>query len=186
MFLLLSVWAYRSLTWLVPQLNSALEATGKLPHPAPLRHLPPALEIGPPIGGPLDVHGPQRRDVLEPPELLALVLQRAAHPRGALPRPAVERGLERAVPREQVRRRLLADPLRARQAVGGVAPQGDEVRHLLGRDAVAALHLGRVDLLDPPRPGLDEQDLGALAGALVHVAVAGHDQGAAARVLLGP
>src|SRR4051812_38572729 len=107
MLLLLSVWAYRSLTWLVTPLNSPLEPACKLVHPPRLRHLPPALEIGRPVRGSLDIHGARRGDVLEAAKLLALVLESSADARGAFPRPAVERGLEGAVPREQVGGRLL-------------------------------------------------------------------------------
>ena len=57
---------------------------------------------------------------------------------------AVERGLQRAVSLEEVGRALLADPLRAGDAVGGIPAQRHEVGHELGRNAVAALHLGRV------------------------------------------
>src|SRR4051812_12572197 len=78
MLLLLSVSSYRSLTWLVHPLNSALEPADELTHPPPPRHLRTALEIRVAIRRPLHLHRAQRRDVLETTELLALVLERTA------------------------------------------------------------------------------------------------------------
>ena len=55
--------------------------------------------------------------------------------------------LERAVLRDQLAGGLVADAGNTRDVVGGVALQPDEVRHLLGRDAVPGLDaLGRVDV----------------------------------------
>ena len=55
--------------------------------------------------------------------------------------------LERAVLRDQLPGRLVADAGDPRDVVGGVALEADEVRHLVGPDAVAELHaLGRVDV----------------------------------------
>ena len=77
---------------------------------------------------------------------------------------------------------VLGRSRRARQPVGRIAPQRDEVGHELRRDAVAALDLGGVDLVKPGDPGLQEHDARPLGDALVHVAVAGHDQRPAAGV----
>ena len=63
-----------------------------------------------------------------------------------------EHRLERAVRAQQLGGRLRADAGRAGQAVGGVAAQRDEVRHLLGLDAVALAHLRRPELGRPSRP----------------------------------
>ena len=55
--------------------------------------------------------------------------------------------LERAVLRDQLPGRLVADAGDPRDVVGGVALEADEVRHLVGPDAVAELHaLRRVDV----------------------------------------
>ena len=55
--------------------------------------------------------------------------------------------LERAVLRDQLAGGLVADPGDARDVVGRVALEPDEVRHLVGPDAVAELDaLGRVDV----------------------------------------
>ena len=55
--------------------------------------------------------------------------------------------LERAVLRDELTRRLVADPGDAGDRVRGVALEADEVRHLVGAHAVAELDaLGRVDV----------------------------------------
>jgi hypothetical protein len=55
--------------------------------------------------------------------------------------------LDRAVLRDELARRLVADAGDPRDVVGGVALEADEVRHLVGPDAVTELHpLGRVDV----------------------------------------
>jgi hypothetical protein len=87
---------------------------------------------------------------------------------------------------EQRRRRLLPDALGPRDPVGGVAAQRDEVGHERRRHAVAALDLGRVDDLGALAAGAHVENAHALAGALVEVAVAGHDERAAAGVGLAP
>ena len=59
----------------------------------------------------------------------------------------LEHALERAVLRDQLAGGLVADPGDARDVVGRVALEPDEVGHLLGRDAVAGEDaLGRVDV----------------------------------------
>ena len=50
---------------------------------------------------------------------------------------------------------LRTDARSARQLVGGVAAQGDEIRHLLGIDAVALADLGRTDARHLARPHRD-------------------------------
>ncbi len=82
---------------------------------------------------------------------------------------------------QQVARGLRADPLRARQTVGRIAAQGDEVRHLLGFDAVALAHARRVDDLGAVLAAAREQHGHRVADALEHVAVAGEQQRLAAR-----
>ena len=62
-------------------------------------------------------------------------------------RTVLQRALQRAVALQQFGGGLGADPRGARQAVGGVAAQRDEVGHLLGVDAVALTHLPRPDFL---------------------------------------
>ena len=55
--------------------------------------------------------------------------------------------LERAVLRDQLTGGLVADPGNARDVVGRVALEPDEVRHLVGTDPVAKLDaFGRVDV----------------------------------------
>ena len=59
----------------------------------------------------------------------------------------LEHALERAVLGDQLPGGLVPDPGDARDVVGRVALEPDEVGHLLGRDAVARLDaLGRVDV----------------------------------------
>ena len=86
-----------------------------------------------------------------------------------------DRGLEAAVAAQQVRRRLLADALRAGQPVGRVAAQRDEVRHDRRRDPVALLDLLGAHLVGSLLARALEQDRDPVARALEHVAVAGED-----------
>ncbi len=59
----------------------------------------------------------------------------------------VDHTLERAVLRDELARGLVADPRHARDVVARVALQADEVRHLIGPDAVAGDDaVGRVDV----------------------------------------
>ena len=79
--------------------------------------------------------------------------------------------------RRIVRRLLRPDARRAREPVGGIAAQRDEVRHLLGLDAVALAHLGRADareLAETPRTGCRIVVRGL--GELEEVAVGGGDE----------
>src|ERR1700710_200294 len=100
---------------------------------------------------------------------------------------AVEDRLERAVLAEQFGGFLRPDALGPRQAVGRVAAQGDEVWDQLGADAVALTDLVRPDLFRPFAARADVEHGHPVAGALVHVAVAGQQQGLAAgrRLALG-
>ena len=109
---------------------------------------------------------------------------RAAQFRPRLADRVVEHRLQRAVAAQQLGRGLLADALGAGQAVGGVAAQGDEVGDQLGVDAVALAHLGRADLFGAFAAGADVEDGHRLPRALVHVAVAGQQQGPAAGLRL--
>ena len=120
----------------------ALEALGEAHQPVLARALRRAGEVRRPVGRALEVlDGLQRRDLAEPAQLVGAVEQRAATG-GASASPA-SRAASRtpsSVPcvAQQVAGGLLADALRAGQAVGRVAAQRDEVGHLLGLDAVAA------------------------------------------------
>ena len=80
-----------------------------------------------------------------------------------------------AVAAQQVGGGLLADPLRARQPVGRVAAQRDEVGHGRRRDAVALLDLRGAHLVRALLARALEQDRDPVARALEHVAVAGED-----------
>ena len=144
---------------------------------------PPAGSVGP-SRGQVHVDLLKGRDLLEAQQLLALLDQRLADARLGLAHRALDRGLERAVALEQLRRGLLADALGAGDPVGGVAAQGDEVGHLGGVDPVAPAHLAGVDGLGAAAARADVEHGHAVAGALVHVAVAGHHERAAAGVRL--
>ena len=127
--------------------------------PSLLRRRGAALAIGLPVGGQLDVGVAQGRDVLERAQLVRLLDQRAAHGRLLADR-RVDRRLERAVAAQQVGRGLLADPLRAGQAVRRVAAQRDEVRHQRRRDAVALARPPRAPIsVGPSWRALLEQDV---------------------------
>ena len=85
---------------------------------------------------------------------------------------------------QELPRRLLTDALGAREAVGRVAPQGDEVGHLGGLDAVARADAIGADLDRPVlRPGREENS-DRVGDALEHVAVAGEQERGAAGLLL--
>ena len=75
--------------------------------------------------------------------------------------------------------------LGARQAVGRVAAQRDEVRHLLGVDAVHPRTAVGVHLVRPLLARALEQDGDGVAHALEHVAVAGEHQRVPAGLGLG-
>ena len=83
--------------------------------------------------------------------------------------------LERAVLRDQLAGGLVADAGDARDVVGGVALQPDEVRHLLGRHAVARLDaLRRVDV-DVGDAARRHHQADVLAAELERVAVGRDD-----------
>ena len=87
----------------------------------------------------------------------------------------VQQLLERPVAPQQLGGRLRADPRRARQAVGRIAAQGDEVRDQIRRDAVALDDLLGTEQADGAAfAGLDERH--ALAHSAVEVAVACQEQ----------
>ena len=75
-----------------------------------------------------------------------------------------------------VGRLLRADPARARELVGRVAAQRDEVRHLLRLDAVALAHLRRADPRELAHAARRLQDRDAVADELERVAVGGRDE----------
>ena len=166
-----------------PRRASPAQPLRQPPHPERLGRLRAALAVRRRVGHRvhLDLH--QRRDLLERAQLRRLLDQRAPHRRLLADR-AEDRVLEVALALEDVGRGLLADALRARQAVGGVAAQGDEVGHELGADAVALAHLLRAHLGEA-LARLLHQHVHLVGDALEHVAVAGEDQRAAAPALLG-
>ena len=89
---------------------------------------------------------PHRREQLRVARLLGVLAHRLRARRRELV-DVLEHALERPVLRDQLPGRLVADPGNAGDVVRGVALEADEVRHLLGRDAVARLDaLGRVDV----------------------------------------
>ncbi len=96
-----------------------------------------------------------------------------------------EHRLERAELAQQDGSLLLADASRARDAVGRVAAQRDEVDDLVGPHAVALDDAGRVDPgeLGDAASGLKDRD--AVADELVGVAIRSGDEGGATAGLLG-
>ena len=68
------------------------------------------------------------------------------------------------------------DPLRARDPIRGVAAERDEVRHLLGLDAVPLPHLVGPDAVELADAALRQQDRRRLRRELEEVAVARHDE----------
>ena len=90
---------------------------------------------------------------------------------------------EAAVLPDQRRGTQRADARRARQSVGRIAAQRDEIRHLLGRDAVALTHLLRPDARH--LAGLYRvEDRGFFRSELEGVAVAAGDEHGPAASLL--
>ena len=87
-----------------------------------------------------------------------------------------ERVLERAVLGQDLRGRLGADAARAGKLVRGIAAQGDEIRHLLGLDAVALAHLRRADAGDLAHAARGLEDGHGRGGQLERVAVGGRDE----------
>src|SRR5262245_8167457 len=92
--------------------------------------------------------------------------------------------VQRAMAAEQVGGALWPDAARARQLVGRIAAQCDEIWHLFWLDAVALAHLRRPDTR---RLGAAHRidDRGAGGGELERVAVAARHQHGAAAPLLG-
>ena len=89
---------------------------------------------------------PHRRELLRHTRLLG-VLEDVLPARRRELVGVLDHGLERAVLRDELAGGLVADPGDAGDVVGRVALEPDEVRHLVGPDAVAGLDaLGRVDL----------------------------------------
>src|SRR5262249_30559294 len=87
-----------------------------------------------------------------------------------------ERLLQGAVLGEDLRRRLRPDAAGAGQLVGGVATQGDEVRNLLGLDAIALPYLRRANPRDLADASGRLEDRHAVRGQLERVAVGGGDE----------
>ena len=87
---------------------------------------------------------------------------------------------------QKVGGRLLTDPPPARQAVGRVAAQRDEVGDELRRHAVAFAHLVRVDDVGTSGAAAQIEHGDRVRRALEHVAVAGEDQRLAAGLGLDP
>ena len=93
-------------------------------------------------------------------------------------RPRASRGSGAAPPPSWLRYRG------AREPVGRVSAEGDEVGDELGADPIAAGNLGRVDLLKATGALREDEDADLPGGALVDLAVAGEDQAPTAACLL--
>ena len=110
---------------------------------------------------------------------------RAERLASALEPPCCERLLEAGVAAEQVGGRLRTDAPCARDSVGRVAAQCDEVRHLVGLDAVALDHSAG-PMRERAAAALWLQDRRVLACELERVAVAARDERVTPlRLLLG-
>ena len=132
----------------------------------------------------------QRGDLLERAQQLGVLAQRRRRCAGASPRaepsaPAARRRQRRARASSEPCSRsssaavFAPTPGRARDPVGGVAAQGDQVGDQLGADAVALAHLLGPDLADSAALAeLDHRH--PLADGAVEVAVAGQQQRAPA------
>ena len=136
--------------------------------------------VGGGVGRRVDAGVAQGGDVLEGEQVVVGFDQGGAQFRAPLADRGLEHGLQRAVLAQQLGRGLRPDALGAGQAVGGIAAQGDEVGDQLGPDPVALAHLLRPDLFGAFAAGPHVEDGHPVAGALVHVAVAGHQQRLAA------
>ena len=84
--------------------------------------------------------------------------------------------LERPVLGEDLGRLLRPDAAGARQLVGRVAAQRDQVGHLLGVDAVALAHLVRADARELAHALRRGEHRHAVADELVRVAIGGRDE----------
>jgi hypothetical protein len=94
----------------------------------------------------------------------------------------LERLFQASVFPQQIGCALGPDTCRAREPVRGVAAQGDEVRHLLGIDAIALADFLRTDTRRLSRAqGIEDRR--ALRGELECVAVAARDKRNAAALL---
>ena len=96
-----------------------------------------------------------------------------------------ERVLERVVLGQDLRRRLRAYAPGARQLVGGVAAEGDEVRDLRRLDAVTLPYLRRADTGDLAHAARRLEDGHVRGGELERVPVGGCDQRLPAALGLG-
>ena len=90
--------------------------------------------------------------------------------------PGLERRLERAVLAQDLGGALRTDARRARELVGGVTPERDEVGHLLGLDAVALAHLRGPDAHELAHAPGRHQQRHAVGGQLEDVPVGGDDE----------
>ena len=156
--------------------GQALQALGQPVHPTRSGCLRGRRPIRGAIRGAVDTGIPQSGDVLEGEQFLPTLDQGPPQLRPRLADRVVEDRLETAVAAQQLGGGLRPHPLRARDAVGWVAAQGDEVGHLLGIDAIAVAHLLRRDLFGAFVAGADVEHRHAVSGALVHVAIAGQQQ----------
>jgi hypothetical protein len=128
---------------------------------------------------PLDGHLLQGRHVAEVAQLVRLPVQRGADARRLAQR-VLDRRVERPVLAQQVARGLLADALRARDAVGRVARSAMKSGTCSGRSRSAPAPPRRRRTRVHPWTRLREQDRDVVADALEHVAVAREQQRAAA------
>ena len=93
--------------------------------------------------------------------------------------PRAERGFEAALSLQQRRSTSCADPRCTGHLVGGIAAQGDEIRNLLGIDAIALTNLVWTDTRHLAcADGVE--DGGAVGGKLERVAVAARNENRAA------
>ena len=134
-----------------------------------------------------DRHGDvaaHRGDVEVAPQLVRAALDREPLARCELGRVG-DHPFEIAVAPQQLGGGLLPDAAGARDVVGGVAAQCDQIGHLLGLDAVALAHAGAIDALEhAARTRMQRRR--HVRDELVGVAVARDDERtAAARLLLG-
>ncbi len=117
---------------------------------------------------------PHGREQLRGPRLVAVLLEGLRAGRSQLV-DVVEHVLQRPEAGDELAGRLVADAGNARDVVGGVALEADEVRHLLGRDAVAGLDaLGRVDV-HVCHAARRHHQADVVRAELERVAVGGHD-----------
>jgi hypothetical protein len=99
--------------------------------------------------------------------------------------PFGERGLEGSVLLDDRGGAAGPDPGSTGDPVRGVAPKGDEVRHLLGIHAVALAHLVRPHALQLGHAALRMEDRGSLRRELEKVTVVREDEHRSIALLLG-